>query len=209
MNMKSLRQSNKGFTLVELVVTMVIISVLASITTFSLIAWQHDSLYNKAEQNAELIFMAVRNKIAIYKANNALFEIDGMQDYDPNLVPGADTGSNSDGMSSTGKYNYLFCSDSDYKNYKDNNLPASSCTAKMLFEYVSPYIYDKTILNAYISVEFDKNTGDVVGVYYSERTKVYNKPQDVGNNTNGGFDISRLKDDESMRYDLLVGEYRP
>lgn len=204
--MEGLRQSNKGFTLVEICVTLVIISVLASITTFSLIAWTHDSQFNKMEQNAELIYMAVRNKMAIYKANGAIFEIEGMDTFDPNGDNSEDGDSQS--RSSMGQYTYIFCNNDDYGALKGKKTPKSE-TARLLFDYISSYIYDKTILDAYISIEFDMKTGDVIGVYYSDRTKFYYKASDTGGSISDGVNISDLKSDYSKRYEMLVGSYIP
>lgn len=214
MKMKGLRQSNKGFTLAEICVTMVIISVLASVTTLGLMSWTHDSEFNKQEQNAELIYMAVKNKIAIYKSNNSINEIKGWVDYkaseDINL--NAESGSNDSGeVGTTAGYMYLFCNNDEYGKWKNGgkNNPEifKSRTASYLFDFVASYIYNKTILDAYICIEFDKS-GDVLGVYYSDRTKFYEQTEDI-DNPSTGISLAELKKNESLRYDKLVGAYRP
>lgn len=172
MKMTGLRQSNKGFTLAEICVTFVIISVLASITTFGLIAWQHDSQYNKQQQNAELVYMAARNKLAIYNANNVTYCNDS-----------------------------IFCDIDDYEKYKEdkNELKTVRIESWYLFNMISEYIYDKTILDAYIYIEIDGNN-DIVCVYYSDKTKFF-------------IDSSKLikneYKDESKRYEDNVGVYIP
>lgn len=171
MKMKGLRQSNKGFTLAEICVTFVIVSILASITTFSLISWQHDSQYNKMEQNAELIYMALKNKMTSDKANGIGFDTD---------------------------IDNLYCNSGDYEKYKNKN--SVSDKAKTLFNYVSNYIYDKTILNAYINIEFDENK-EIKSVYYSDRTLFFNAAD--------GSLKAEFKNNDSNRYDNLVGAYLP
>ena len=64
MKIRDLRQSNKGFTLVELCVVLVLFAILASVSTLSLLSWQENSTYQSQEDNAELVYMAARNKIA-------------------------------------------------------------------------------------------------------------------------------------------------
>ena len=66
----SIRQSNKGFTLVEICVVLLLITILATITTLSLINWQEYSINKKMDDNAELIYMAAKNKIAQLKSDN-------------------------------------------------------------------------------------------------------------------------------------------
>ncbi len=173
--MEGLRQSNKGFTLAELCVVMVLISVLATVTTFGLVSWTHDSQYNGAQQKAETIYMAIKNKTAINRANNVEFEL---------------------------KNECLFCDIDDYKKYQKKMEGNPGEKATSLFKYISPYIYDKTILNAYIYVFFN-DKGDVTEVYYSDRTKFYNS-------TGGGVSISNdLKHNEANRYENIIGFYSP
>ena len=140
----SLRQSNKGFTLVEICVTLVIFSILATIITMSLISWQAYSTNTEQEDKAELVYMAFRNKMAILKANNVIE------------------------AESTGTSEYYYCKKGDYQKYKsNNNTVLSNKNIKTLFDYVIPYIYDKKMLDAYIVVEIDG--GDIKMVLYSDR----------------------------------------
>ncbi len=84
MKSMKLRQSNKGFTLVEILVTLVLFSVILSVTTFGIISWQHYSINTEQNENAELVYMAVKNKIAILKSNDSIDEVDGWApDFDP------------------------------------------------------------------------------------------------------------------------------
>ena len=168
--MEGLRQSNKGFTLVEICVTFVLVSILASITTFSLVAWQHNSQFNKMEQNAELVYMAARNKLAIYNANKVTYNNKS-----------------------------VFCSIEDYKKYVKNesSLKEDCSEAYLLFKLISEYIYDKTILEAYIYIEFDSNC-NIKSVYYSNRTLFFNN----------GI-IKQEYNDASKRYDDNIGMYMP
>ena len=110
-----------------------------------------------------------------------------------------------------GNYTYVLCNKGDYnsiKNKQNTESNTESKTARLLLDYVSAYIYDKTILDAYISIEFDMKTGEVIGVYYSDRTKFYYNADNDGN-TSGGINISELKSDFSKRYEMLVGSYIP
>ena len=191
MSCEKLLQSNKGFTLAEICVVFVLISVLASITTFSLMTWSHESQFDKAEQNAELIYMAVKNKIAMYKANGTIDEViaDISKAY-------------TEGQTSI----YICCKKEDYKTYKklkeSRNQDEYNPWAEALFDFVGKYIYDKTVLNAYVLAELDKETGNVLKVYYSDRTDFYN----LSNSSNP---ILNEYKDYDNRYDKVVGFYSP
>ncbi len=207
--MKGLRQSNKGFTLVELCVVMVIFSVVVSISTFSLIQWQHDYESGKQDSNAELIYMAIKNKIAIYKANDATEELPGF--YDPNNVQEDDIGLDDDDpvtMASFKGFDYLSCKKGDYEKYAD---PATRSQvdqhAKMLFKYVEDYIKDKTVLNASITIEFDSDR-NIIAVFYSDRWGYFSYTKTSKQDPNC-IRITNLKTKPETRYEKLVGLYMP
>ncbi|MBR5180540.1 MAG: type II secretion system protein [Lachnospiraceae bacterium] len=174
MNIKSLKQSNKGFTLVEICVVMVIFSILASITTMSLISWQEYSTYTEQEEKASLVYMAARNKIAQLKSNNALEGLEGWGDKcnGNNKLEGI-TYTNSyitypSGLSPQTTY-YTYCTADDYEKYLDNTL--NDPIKKLLFDLTVDYVYDKNMLKANISIEYSAD-GTIHAVYYSDRTKI-------------------------------------
>lgn len=185
--MKSIKQSNKGFTLVELCVVMVIFSILASITTMGLISWQEYSQNNKAQENAEIVYMAMRNKMAVLKAN-------GLEDTVNNLT-----------YLSCKKLNNL--SKSDYSSYKDKDylsqVPENDYN--ILFDYISPFVYDKSILDASISIKFVN--GVITEVYYCDRCDKFDN--NTGNSDNSCIYLDSIKNDDEARYDYVVGMYIP
>ena len=138
MEKTSIRQSNKGFTLVELCVTLVLFAVLATITTMGLLKWQEYSTNKEMEDKAEIIYMAVRNSIAKLKANNVLEETEGWGHSDSST------------LGSDGKY-HMVCTSGDYDDYINGTL--SQTSAKLLFNMTADYLHDKKILN-YISDKY-------------------------------------------------------
>ncbi len=210
--MKSLKQSNKGFTLVELVVVMVIFSVIISISTFSLLNWQHDYEVSKQDSNAELIYMAIKNKIAIYKANNVAEELPGF--YNPDEINESDIYLDDDDpvtMASFKGFDYLSCKKGDYEKYTSSDAKDRASVddhAKMLFKYVEDYIKDKkTILNASITIEFDSDR-NVIAVFYSDRWGYFSYTKTSKQDPNC-IRITNLKTNASTRYEKIVGLYMP
>ncbi len=168
--MKGLRQSNKGFTLVELVVVMTLVSVLAAVTTMSLIKWQRYSKYQTQQENAEILYMAARNKIAQLRADNALTEFIDRY-YPENNLKNHIYKNNSD---KSKVIYYAYCWDTDYASYK-NNMDFSSGANKsgkaFIFELVDEYIRDAKILKNHICIMFNKN-GDIYAIYISDSCKL-------------------------------------
>lgn len=152
--MKSLKQSNKGFTLVEICVVLVLISILATTTTMSLISWQEYSLENKQYENAELIYMAARNQISKLKANGILADYKGWQ-------------TRSVTINGESRY-YAYCNKSDYSTYnKHSAMDAKG--SQLLFNLVAEYVYDKTMLDANVAIEY-LSDGTICDIFYSDRS---------------------------------------
>ena len=181
----SLRQSNKGFTLVELCVVIVLLSVLITITTMGLLTWQEYSTQTKQDENAELVYMAMKNKTAVLKKNKALKE----------FLPQNDTD------------NWLICSSGDYevykaKTYDKHNVPEY----KILFDMLVPYIYDKGLLDACIAVEYNAE-GEILAVLYSDRCDKF--IANTGTSSESNVYIKSIINDSAARNKLLVGCYKP
>ena len=179
----SLKQSNKGFTLVEICVTLVIFSLIATVSTMGLLKWQQYSSNNEMENKAELIYMAARNSIAKLKANNVLEETEGWGDYST--------------MGTDGKY-YLVCNAGDYKDYKEGNLSDTKASAKLLFELTVDYLHDKKMLDHDIVVSYSYD-GVVNAVYYSDRSRL--------NYKDSAGKINVLSSSSDTLYENVVGVY--
>jgi len=166
--MKGLRQSNKGFTLVELCVTLVIFTILVSTAVFGLVQWQAHSTYMQENENAELIYMAAKNKISKLISNNVIEEVPLWgKNGNNNIV----TKSNiSDYSSMTAETIYFAkCKIGDYNKYSGvKNKLNSDDSANLLFDLIEDYIFDPSLLNASICIEY---TGDgrIMAVLYSDR----------------------------------------
>ena len=64
-------RSNRGFTLVEMIVTMMLLSILLTISVMGLMAWQDWSDFNQANEYAETMFLAAQNQLSEYNATES------------------------------------------------------------------------------------------------------------------------------------------
>lgn len=193
----SIRQSNKGFTLVEICVVLLLITILATITTLSLINWQEYSINKKMDDNAELIYMAAKNKIAQLKSDNTFDELKNWGKQDT-------------GLSYTNKYHligsnnasetiyYFLCNKDDYLAYTKGNL--SDVNKKLMFDLLKDYLHDKKLLKANIVIEYGID-GTIYAVYYSDRTS-------FGYGTSNAYNLSSSQAvSQDKRYEKVVGLY--
>ena len=63
---------NNGFTLVELIVVLMLLSILLSISIFGVFAWQDSSRFKVENANAEMIFYAAQNQLNEFAASGAI-----------------------------------------------------------------------------------------------------------------------------------------
>ena len=205
--MKSVKltQSNKGFTLVEIVVTLVIVSIVVSVVTFGLISWSEFSENNKMDDNAELVYMAAKNKLAILRANNSLDELSGWsRDFSTSPFNDNDEEDTGEAIEISGG-TALMCNKSDYEYYKKKEYNKISDAARVLFDIISPYIYDKSILKACISIEFDTDR-NITAVFYSDR---YDSFVYDGSALGNYARLGGLRRNEEKRYKSVIGLYMP
>lgn len=198
-----LSQSNKGFTLVELCVVMVIFSILASISTMGIMSWHQYSLNNKADENAQLVYMALKNKLTILKANGSIKEVKGLFENDED-DDGNNIADSSDG------YLYMICQKNDYSAYTKPK-PGETVKgkgAKLLLDLIMPYIQDKSILDACIGVVLNQDR-EIVSVFYCDRCDKFIYGSKVNGSTNKKIYLKSIKNEEEKQTELVVGIYSP
>ena len=63
---------NRGFTMVELIVTIVIIAIMAALTVGGILAWRDWADFNRENEYAETLFVAAQNQLNDYSADGRL-----------------------------------------------------------------------------------------------------------------------------------------
>ncbi len=65
-------KDNRGFTLVELIVVMVLIAIMAGLTVGGILAWRDWADFNRENEYAETLFVAAQNQLNDYSASGRL-----------------------------------------------------------------------------------------------------------------------------------------
>ncbi|MGN1204038.1 MAG: prepilin-type N-terminal cleavage/methylation domain-containing protein, partial [Lachnospiraceae bacterium] len=68
-------KNNKGFTLVEMIVTLVVLSILLSLSIAGLLAWQDWSNFNRENEYAQILYIAAQNQLAEFGADGRLEDL--------------------------------------------------------------------------------------------------------------------------------------
>ena len=71
----SFKRDNHGFTLVEMVVTLVVLSIMLSLSVSGLLAWQDWSDFQKENEYAQTLYIAAQNQLSEFSADGRLAEL--------------------------------------------------------------------------------------------------------------------------------------
>ena len=211
-------RSNRGFTLVEMIVTMMLLSILLTISVMGLLAWQDWSDFNQANEYAETMFLSAQNQLSEYNANGTLEDFAKQtESLNPEIV-NLDSIYYEEGKAYTedsvwvtkdkGTLVSVCANKGDYSLYAAGKATTSP-TAPIVYQLLESYLYDTSILNDAICVEFSLEDGQVFSVLYcgkanddDEESFVYSGSDD---NLRGQVNIASRY--ESYRKDRMLGYY--
>lgn len=71
----SFKKDHHGFTLVEMVVTLVVLSIMLSLSVSGLLAWQDWSDFQKENEYAQTLYIAAQNQLSEFSADGRLAEL--------------------------------------------------------------------------------------------------------------------------------------
>ena len=184
--LQRIKESKGGFTLVELMVTMVLVGILLGASAAGIFYYQKWSVWQRQEHYARTLFLAAQSGMTQYSTDKHLEAFDkeaqtsaqAIVKQNQLLIPVTDENGqvvnvsaiwkNDDGQTTSNLY-YVTGTPADYKAYKNGSADASHT---LLYDIFDAYLYDKTLLaNGCVSVEFDARDGLVYSVLYSDRAK--------------------------------------
>lgn len=211
-------RSNRGFTLVEMIVTMMLLSILLTISVMGLMAWQDWSDFNQANEYAETMFLAAQNQLSEYNANGTLEDFAKQtKNFSPAEVK-LDSIYYEEGQAysddsvwvtvNKGTLVSVRANKGDYSLYAAGK-DTTSLTAPIVYQLLQGYLYDTSILNDAICVEFSLEDGQVFSVLYSAKSngdEVEIFEYDNNNDSlRGSVNIATRYD--SYRKDRMIGYY--
>ena len=224
--------SNKGFTLVELIVVLLLMTILLSVAIFGALGWIDWTRFKNENDVAEDIFFAAQNQLTELDSSGAMERrvkevLYSGNDYDTSYVLAQGT-ENVDVK--IVDFNSLVKNDGtgyQWANiWLDNNLRTERRTiitlnvsagqyanyaadrnsvdpdVQLLFDLVAPYISDKSVLNKAICIEFSPEAAQVFAVCYSDQADTLSYTQ-----ATAGKNINIVDRTYQVRQEAMLGYY--
>ena len=183
-------RNNIGFTLTELIVTLAVSAVLLSVAVAGIVAWVHHADFVRNENYAETIYYAAQSELTRYRGNGQLAELADYVTKNDLKVPVEEIAPEI-GVDYKDRLYYL---------KKDAGAVGEN---DPLGKWLSDYIYDGSIMEGAICIEFDPMDGTVYSVSYSDRNVGFTYDEE---NT-AGEKVSLLKRAENIREKDRWGYY--
>ncbi len=209
--------NNHGFTLVEMAVTLTIVSLVLAVTFVGLRAWMRNSEFKKANEYAHTIYTA-----ASLELSN--LELSGEREDFTKRVCESGEGLETIAQLGAGAPEEVYeetrivaisAKAGEYEAYQNGG--EVSKEAELVFELIEPYSYDTSVCNLAITLEYDSYTHSVYAVFVSTRAtafvyedlhgadvSAYDEQGTVSLNAAADYENNRSYD---TRKELLLGYY--
>lgn len=193
-----------GFTLVELVVTLIILSILFAIAVPSLLGYIHLSQFRKNESYAKTMYLSAESELT-YLRTGGEWESFCSKVKKKGVLNQSFDESDEDRKKLVGR---IYGIRLDAGEYAEGELSGDGALVGAL---LSQDTYDKSVLNAAICIEIDVESGQVYSVFYGTNCKgLYygsnedSKPADM---SGSWLDIDYSKRDRDTRREERLGYY--
>lgn len=148
------KNRKKGFTMVELMVVLIILSIIAAVAVPFFINYWRKAEFRKNEENAKTVYLAAESKLTYYRSSGQWDSFKKQIEKKGIQYTGSDLNLN-------GKiYAITLNADSyDSKNSKKNPV----------LTLLDDYTYDKDIYKGAIAIEIDIESGEVYSAFYATK----------------------------------------
>lgn len=207
-----MKNNDKGFTLVELVVCFAIILILASLSVAGVLAYQDFAHFKRQNSYAQTLFASAQQKLTAYSVRGEMDELLAVSDtplpLDTLITP---SGSNADKAvsGSSAKEDtiyYLVGSKEAYEKYLKGEYrdkkDMESRKYQVLYDIMGDCVMDQSVLSAAVALEYNPQKGLVYGVLYSDKNGSFTY---TATNKNGRVNICDRR--EEYRSEYMIGYY--
>ncbi|MCR5586068.1 MAG: hypothetical protein K6F77_00865 [Lachnospiraceae bacterium] len=197
-----------GFTLVELLVIIAVMTIVLGVSVVGALGWIAHSKQKENEEAARVIFMAAQSKLANSMSRGTYEDLEAeLNKYSTDIsnankeTLGLPTEKDNEGV----EHNYVYLK-VDKGDYLSSSQTASE---KFLFNLISSYVFDSSILDGSFVVEFDITAGTVHSVFYSRSIKEFKYATDSNgiSVSFGNYYIDAEGRTEAKLEDKAIGYY--
>lgn len=197
-----MKRNKKGYTLVELIVVLTILTIFIGAAAFGLYSYTRYSKFKNYNENAQSIYTAAQQALTHYKASGQLNDFaKNVEKYALKTSSGKIINPEIPADFSNRLYTIFYCADSSKssKGYDDDS--------RALFEaLMDRYLGDPDLMNGNIALEFDPNDGVVYSVSYSlQANELYYGTNKSDDNNETVVDITDRS--ESVRKERMFGYF--
>lgn len=201
-----------GFTLVELVVSFVIMLMLVTLSVTGVLAYQDYADYKRQNSYAQTLFSAAQTKLTGYSVRGQMTNLENAASEKLNLsmviTPDGNTAAESE-KGLLAKNGTVYCLVGDRESYEKyrageytGRTDRESKAYQALYGIFDEFLFDKSILNACIAIEFNPDCGQVYSVLYSDKCRKFTY---LETSKNGRVNICDRQDE--YRNEYMIGYY--
>ena len=180
-------RKNKGFTLVELITVLVILSIIAAIAVPFFINYWKKAEFQKNEANAKTVYLAAESRLTYYRTSGQWEDFKEQVQKEGLVYP-------SDGSELNGR---IYAITLDAKAYKEKTTENSA-----VLKLLEDYIYDKGFFDGAIGIEIDVESGEVYSAFYGTKCKSLTYEDADANGS-----LTMMQRDYDSRNKRLLGYY--
>lgn len=180
-------RKNKGFTLVELITVLVILSIIAAIAVPFFINYWKKAEFQKNEANAKTVYLAAESRLTYYRSSGQWEDFKEQVQKEGLAYP-------SDGSELNGR---IYAITLDAKAYKEKTTENSA-----VLKLLEDYMYDKGFFDGAIGIEIDVESGEVYSAFYGTKCKSLTYEDADANGS-----LTMMQRDYDSRNKRLLGYY--
>ncbi|MCR5282987.1 MAG: type II secretion system GspH family protein [Lachnospiraceae bacterium] len=196
-----------GFTLIEMVVVLTVMSIMMAATVWGVTGWIAHFEYVSSEEKARTVYLAAQSALSSAESRGVLDAY--MEQLKPQMIPIPEARKSALGLPVTpdneGKkheYGYMLVKQGDFVRARSGESGADS----LLYNVLSGYISDSQQLDGSIVVEFDLTAQKVYSAFYSGWATSIGYGEDLCQ-VRGDFYVLSERRTPAFRQDYQVGYF--